>query len=79
MMNVWLIIQTDQVSQIIGKKFLGLNTDLNSAKQFANDLAPTVFDEYHVVEIDGIWCIEGREPGSDQMSYVGLYSLVKEG
>lgn len=78
-MDIWLLVHTDDLNQIIGKKFLGMNTDFDSAKQFAQNAAPSVFAEWNVAEINGIWCIEGREPDSDSMSYIGLYGLVREG
>lgn len=76
-MNVYLVIFTDQLGGIVGKTFLSLNTDFEAAKQFAQDYALSHFEEWHVAEIDGIWCIEGRVVASHSMGYIALYRMVK--
>jgi hypothetical protein len=75
--KIWLIVMTDSIYEVIGKRFLGLHTELAGAKQLAQTSADLYLKEHHIAEIDGIWCIEGREEGSDQMSFIGVYDLVK--
>jgi hypothetical protein len=78
MTTMWIVLYTDTVTELIGKEFLGLSTDLNHAKGLAQSEAAERFTESHIGEIDGIWCIEGRVDGDEQVSYIGVYPLVKK-
>ena len=76
--DLWIVIQTDKLSQIIGKTFLGLSTSQNDAKQLAQESAKDYFSEYHIAEIDGFWCVEGLVEASNQMGYIGIYKFIKK-
>jgi hypothetical protein len=74
--NIWIVILTDKPHIIEGKTFIGVAQGIEGAKQLAKDAAPDYLAEHSIAEIDGLWCIQGREPSSDKMSFIVPNRLV---
>lgn len=74
--SIWLVILTDNLELVAGKKFLGFAVGEENAKKFAQEVMPAYLVDYSVTELDGKWCIQGREPESNSVSFIGIYRVV---